>query len=94
MAATHTPITNPVVITVSGTSDNTIDLSNILRGNAVIVDWISGTTIQFNTQGACVAASGAINSTLNKQLFENLQAGDYLHCKGGSGSETFKLTAL
>ena len=94
MAATHTPTCNPVVITVSGTSDNTIDLQYILRGNAVVIDWISGTTVQFNTEGACVSASGALNTTQNKLIFENLQKADYLHCKGGAGSETFRLTAL
>lgn len=94
MAATHTPKTNPVLITVTGTSDNTIDLQYIMRGDAVLIDWVSGTSVQFNTIGAVVATSGALNTTQNKLLFEGLQRGDYLYCKGGAGSETFRLTAL
>jgi hypothetical protein len=93
MAATHTPTTNPVLITVSGTSNNTIDLQYILRGDEVMIEWVSGTTIQFNTIGAVVATSGAINSTQTKLILK-VQKGDYLNCKGGAGSETFYLTAL
>lgn len=93
MAATHTPQTNPVLITVTGTSNNTIDLSFILRGDQVMIEWVSGTTVQFNTQGVVVASSGAINATQTK-LFLPAQKDDYLNCKGGAGSETFILTAL
>ena len=93
MAATHTPTTNPVLITVSGTSNNTIDLSNILRGHEVMIEWVSGTTTQFNTQGPVVSASAAINSTQTKLILP-AQKVDYLNCKGGAGSETFILTAL
>ncbi len=93
MAATHTPTSNPVLITVSGTSNNTIDLSKILRGDEVLIEWVSGTTIQFNTNGAVVASSAAINSTQTKFVLK-VQRDDYLNCKGGAGSETFNLTAL
>lgn len=93
MAATHTPTCNPVLITVSGTSNNTIDLSNILVTNQVTVERVSGTTIQFNTLGPVVSASGAINATQTKLILP-AQRADYLNCKGGAGSETFLLTAL
>lgn len=93
MAATHTPTCNPVLITVSGTSNNTIDLSKILRGGDVLIEWVSGTAVQFNTMGAVVAASATLNSTQTK-LILSCQAADYLNCKGGAGSETFILTAL
>lgn len=94
MAATHTPITNPVLITVTGTSDNSIDLSKIASGkDTVLIERVSGTSVQFNTQGAVIAASGAINATQTK-LILTIQAGDYLWCKGGAGSETFYLTAV
>lgn len=93
MAATHTPTSNPQLITVSGTTNNTIDLSKILRGDEVLVEWVSGTTIQFNTQGEVISASGAINSTQTKMILP-AQAADYLNCKGGAGSETFLITAL
>lgn len=93
MAATHTPTTNPVLITVSGTSNNTIDLQYILRGSEVLIEWVSGTTIQFNTQGPVVASSGSI-TTDRKILILPAQRGDYLNCKGSAGSETFRLTAL
>lgn len=93
MAATHTPTTNPVLITVTGTSNNTIDLSKILRGNEVLIEWVSGTAIQFSTQGAVVSASGTLKETNNKFILP-AQRDDYLNCKGGAGSETFILTAL
>lgn len=94
MAATHTPVTNPVLITVSGTSDNTIDLSKIASGkDTVLIERVSGTSVRFNTMGAIVSASGAINATQIK-LILTIQSGDYLYCKGGAGSETFYLTAI
>lgn len=93
MAATHTPASNPILITVSGTSDNSIDLSKILQGNEVMIEWVSGTTVQFNTMGAIVAASAALNSTQTKLILK-VQRDQYLYCKGGAGSETFNLTAL
>lgn len=93
MAATHTPTCNPVLITVSGTSNNTIDLSNILRGDSVMIEHVSGTAVQFNTMGAVVASSATLNST-NSKLVLSVQKNDYLNCKGGAGSETFILTAL
>lgn len=37
MAATHTPTCNPVKITVSGTSDNSIDMSQIMRSGEMII---------------------------------------------------------
>ena len=93
MAATHVPTSNPQLITVSGTINNTIDLSKIARGNDVLVEWVSGTTIQFNTQGVVISASGAINSTQTKLILP-VQAGDFLNCKGSAGSETFLLTCV
>jgi co-chaperonin GroES (HSP10) len=93
MAATHTPTCNPVLITVSGSNDNTIDLANILRGDTVLIEWVSGTAVQFNTMGAVVAASATLNSTQTKMVL-SVQRGDYLTCNGGAGSETFILTAL
>ena len=93
MPATHTPQANPVKITVSGTSDNTIDLRYILRGDTVLIEWVSGTAVQFNTQGAIVASSATLNSTQTKLVLP-AQSADYLYCKGGAGSETFILTAL
>jgi len=93
MAATHTPTNNPTKITVTGTSDNTIDLSKILQGNEVMIEWVSGTTVQFNTMGVIVADSAAINSTQTKLILK-VQRDQYVYCKGGDGSETFNLTAL
>ena len=93
MPATHTPTTNPVLITVSGTSNNTIDLQYILRGSEVMIEWVSGTAIQFNVMGAVVATSATLNSTQTKLILP-AQKIDYLNCKGGAGSETFILTAL
>ena len=93
MAATHTPTCNPVLITVSGTSDNSIDLSKILRGSEVMIEWVSGTAVKFNTMGVIANASATLNSTQTK-LILSVQKNDYLYCKGGAGSETFILTAL
>lgn len=94
MAATHTPTTNPVLITVNSTTDNSIDLSRIASGkDTVLIERVSGTSVQFNTMGPVVATSGAINATQTKLLL-TIQAGDYLWCKGGAGSETFYLTVV
>lgn len=94
MAATHTLTLNPQLITVSGTSNNTIDVSKTIGpGGQAMIEWVSGTTIQFNTMGACDSASGAINSTQTKLILP-VQKHDYLNCKGGAGSETFLITCL
>lgn len=95
MAATHTPTSNPVLITVSGTSDNTIDLSKIGSGlSTVLIERVSGTSVQFNAMGATVATSGAINATQTKLILPLPTLGDYLYCKGGAGSETFYLSVV
>ncbi|HEY3429904.1 MAG TPA: hypothetical protein VGK39_04445, partial [Cyclobacteriaceae bacterium] len=84
-----------VLITVSGTSDNSIDLSKIGSGlNTVLIERVSGTSVQFNTVGAVAVASGAINATQTKLVLPMPKLGDYLYCKGGAGSETFYLTAV
>jgi oxalate decarboxylase/phosphoglucose isomerase-like protein (cupin superfamily) len=95
MAATHTPTCNPVKITVSGTSDNSIDLSNVMRSGEgeCTLDWVSGTTIYVNVQGATVAASAILNTTQNKMIIR-VQKGDYIYVKGSAGSETFNISVL
>ena len=71
-----------------------IDLSKILRGDTVLIERVSGTSVQFNALGATTAASGAINATQTKLMLSGLQKQDWIYCKGGAGSETFYLTAL
>lgn len=95
MAATHTPVVNPVKITISGTSDNSIDLSNIMRSGEAecTLDWVSGTTIYVNVQGATTAASAVLNTTQNKMIIK-AQKGDYIYVKGSAGSETFNISVL
>ena len=94
MAATHTVTSNPQLITVSGTSNETIDIDKVFgpTGEALI-EWVSGTAIQFNTKGACVSASGTLSSSQSKFVLP-VQRGDYLNCKGGAGGETFLITCL
>jgi hypothetical protein len=91
--ATHTVTTNPQLITVSGTSDETVDIDAISNTGDVAVEWVSGTTIQFNTLGVCISTSGAINSTQTK-LKLTVQRGDLIHHKGGAGSETYLIYEL
>lgn len=94
MAATHTVTSNPQLITVSGTSNNTIDIDAVFGPTGeVLIEWVSGTAIQFNTKGACVAASGTLSASQPRFILP-VQRGDYLNCKGGAGSETFLITAL
>lgn len=94
MAATHTPTSNPAIITVSGTSNNTIDLSKIASGKSeCLIEWLTGTSIKFNTLGAAVAGSGGISSTVTRLILP-IQEDDYLNCLGSAGSETFQITAL
>lgn len=94
MAATHTPTSNPQIITVTGTSNNTIDLSKIASGkDLVTIKWLSGTSIKFNTMGVAVAGSGGISSTVT-DLILPIQEDDYLNCLGSAGGETFQITAI
>lgn len=89
MAATHTPTSNPAVITVSGISDETVDLSKIIgNGNTAFIERLTGTSVQFNCLGAVVASSAAITATQTKLVLP-VTAIDYLHHKGGAGSETY-----
>ena len=91
--ADHTVTSNPQLITVGGTSDETVNIDAIYKSGEVLIEWVSGTTIQFNTLGACVSTSGAINSTQTKLILP-VQLGDLLHHKGGAGSETYTITGI
>lgn len=93
MAATHTVTSNPQLITVAGTTDETVDINQISNTGSVVVELVSGTSIQFNSIGACVATSGAITST-NPKIVLPVQKDDYIHHKGGAGSETYLIYSL
>lgn len=98
--ATTTLTLNPQLITVpANTTEHDISFENILpvkkrRGvtaNALI-EWVSGTTVQFNANNTAItAASAAINSTQSKLILP-LTRGVNLRYKGGAGSETFYIS--
>lgn len=93
MAATHTVTSNPQLITVGGTSDETVDIDAVFKSGEVLIEYVSGTAIQFNTMGAVVSASGTLSAT-NTKFILPVQRGDYIHHKGGAGSETYLITGL
>lgn len=93
MAATHTITSNPQLITVSGTSDETVDIDAIFKSGEVYIKWVSGTSVQFNTNGTVVASSGALTEAVGG-FFLPVQRGDYIHHKGGAGSETYLIFGL
>lgn len=93
MEATHTVTSNPQLITVGGTSDETVNVDAIADTGTVVVEHVSGTAIQFNTIGEVVSASGTMSSTNNKFTLA-VQKGDYIHHKGGAGSETYLIYKL
>ncbi len=93
MAATHTVTLNPTKITVSGTSENTIDLDALCEGGEAecYIEWVSGTSVQLNfNDKAITAASAALNSTQTKYIFTYYKS-QWVRCKGGAGSETFNI---
>lgn len=91
--ATHTVTSNPQLITVSGTSNETVDIDKIYVSGEFLIEHVSGTAIQFNTMGVVIAASGTLSST-NTKFILPVQRGDLLNHKGGAGSETYLITAL
>jgi len=96
MAATHTVTLNPVKITVSGTSDNTIDLDLVCDGGEaeILIEWVSGTSVQLSFNGTAIASgSAALNSTQTK-YWGKYKKSQWLKCKGGAGSETFNITVI
>jgi hypothetical protein len=93
MAATHTLTLNPTKITVTGTSENTIDCDALCDGGEaeMYIEWVSGTTVQLNfNDKAITAASSALNSTQTKYIF-TYKKSQWIRCKGGAGSETFNI---
>lgn len=96
MAATHTVTLNPTKITVSGTSENTIDCDALCEGGELemYIEWVSGTSVQLNfNDRAITAASSALNSTQSKYIF-TYKKSQWLRVKGGAGSETFNIGAF
>jgi len=91
--ATHTITSNPQLITVTGTSNETVNIDAISGTGTVVAEWVSGTAAQFNTLGAVVAASGTLNST-NTKFTLSIQRGDLLNHKGGAGSETYLIYSI
>ena len=92
--ATHTVTSIPQLITVSGTSDETINIDAVVGpGREALIEWVSGTAIQINAKGAVIATSGTLSTSVTKFIVP-YQLGDLLHCKGGAGSETFLITCL
>lgn len=95
MAATHTVTSNPQLITVSGTTDNSIDLSAIIKSGVadILIEWVSGTTVKFNTLGATEDDSGTLTESRPKKVLA-VKKRQWLYCKGGAGSETFEVSAI
>ena len=91
--ADHTVTSNPQLITVGGTSNETVNVDAISDTGTVVVEHVSGTAIQFNTLGVVVSASGSLNSTNNKFTLA-VQRGDDINHKGGAGSETYLIYKL
>jgi len=97
--ATTTLTLNPQLITVpANTTEHDINFNSLLLPDAINgyarIQWVSGTTIQFNSNGQTItSASGAINSTQGK-LDLPVKRGVNLRYKGGAGSETFIITII
>ena len=98
--ATTTLTLNPTLITVpANTTEHDIDFDDVLptksrRGLTAyaLIERVSGTTIQFNSNNVAIAAgSAAVNATQTKLILP-LVRGVNLRYKGGAGSETFYIT--
>jgi hypothetical protein len=96
--AITTMTTNPQVITVSGTTEHEINFKDMISpdewsGNALI-QLLTGTSVQFSSNGTLGETSGALNSTVDKLVLTVKRSGPNIKYKGGAGSETFIITIV
>lgn len=101
--ATTTLTVNPQVITVSGTGDNEIDYSNLIKNGGgkplALITILSGTTVRFNSLGSVDLTNSATYTAGDKEVIElnpatNAADKVNLHYRGGAGSETFKISIV
>lgn len=99
--ATTTLAKKQQTITVSGTSENDIDFDAVLKSarsklGYALITMVSGTAVQFDSNGVAIAAGSiSLSSTGNitKEIFE-IQVGVPLKFKGGAGSEVFNISII
>lgn len=100
--ATTTLTLNPQFITVpANTSEHDINFDDILYGisydatyGTALIQWVSGTGIQFNVNGQTITSASPTLSTTVDKLILPIKRGTNLRYKGGAGSETFIITII
>lgn len=88
-------------ITVSGTSEQTIDFGGVLlleNGNKArlgmaTVELISGSSVQLSPNAAIDSDAAAI-TTANPKAILDLYRGEAIRYKGGAGGEVFNISIL
>lgn len=94
MAATTTVTLNPTKVTVSGTSENTIDCDALCTDGDSFdgyIEWVSGTSVQLNFNDKSITASSAAMTSSQTKFPFRYQKSQWIRCKGGAGSETFNI---
>lgn len=99
--ATITLTKNPQRVTVpANTDEHKINLDGVLKGvNAPIngialIQWVSGTAVQFDAAGNTITSANATLSTTTDKMMLPATLGGLISYKGGAGSEVFDITVL
>jgi hypothetical protein len=93
--ATVTLSSKNTKITVSGTSINTVNFDAVLKEGYGIawITMISGTAVNFTTDGTTVTTSNTLLSSSGNNVkdFFEIKRGVEIQCLGGAGSEVFNI---
>lgn len=90
--ATTTMTVNPELITVpANTNEHEINFDSILltRYGMIHIERVSGTSVQFNSNGVTIAALAPALIAANPQMDLPIKRGVPVKMKGGAGSEVF-----
>jgi len=99
--ATLTVTKSPGVVTMPGDTDTHIlNVDAILKGSSAPIDgvltvqWLSGTSVQFDAFGGAITSeSGALTEAIGKLILP-VALGRTLNVKGGAGGETFQVSVI
>jgi len=93
--ATTTLTLNPELITVpANTTEHDINFDDILkkRYGTALIERVSGTSVQLNSNGVAISALAPAIIEANPKMVLPIKKGTNIRMKGGAGSETFMVT--
>jgi len=77
----------------ANTSEHEIDFDALLQDSQgeALIEWVSGTAVQINSNGVAITSATATLATGNNKFILPVRKGVRMKYKGGAGSEVFQV---